>query len=358
MSPRGVLDIACAKLEHLERVLPAFPHTTRAGRWRTGEHGRWTGGFWIGLLWLAYLHTSAPAFREAAYRWTRRLAPRAADTTTHDMGFLFGPSCVTGYRITGDPWFKDLALEAARSLYSRYRPQGPFLPAWDEEGAPECEGLQIVDSVANLPLLVWAAGEAGRREWREAALAVARKIAVEHVRPDGSTIQVVEFDPHTGEVVRKRTHQGYSADSCWSRGQAWASYGFANLSRYTGIPMFREVAVMCARWFLEHLPPDAIPFWDFEAPAIPDEPRDAAAAAVAYAAAGLLRDHAAQQRLGQALVEHCFEARPEPYQGLVRHATADRPRNSAVDESTIYGDYYFLEGAFREVWPSRAALLY
>jgi unsaturated chondroitin disaccharide hydrolase len=359
MSPDALLHTLWPKVEHLERVLPAFPHTTQHGRWRTGEHGRWTAGFWIGMLWIGYLHTGGPSFREAALRWIQRLAPRAEDTSTHDMGFLFGPSCITGYRITRDSALRDLALRAARSLATRYRaaPRGPFLPAWDDGGADEYRGLQIVDTVANLPLLAWASQEGGDRALGDVALALGHRIAAEHVRPDGSTIQVVEFDPASGEVIRKGTHQGASPEGCWSRGQAWAAYGFANLFRYTGHAAFRDVAVQCLRWFVDHLPEDGIPFWDFFAPGIPDEPKDAAAAAVAYSGAGLLGDRAAQGRLRRGLAG-CVEPDPEPYQGIIRHATADRPRNSAVDESTIYGDYYFVEGLFREARPDRTDVLY
>lgn len=116
--------------ENLER-LRAFPHTTDHGRWRESEHGRWTGGFWVGALWLAYLHSGDPRWLDAAEQWARRLEPRKRDRTTHDLGMLFQPSFVRGWRITARPWYREVALTACASQASRFNPAGRFLPAWD-----------------------------------------------------------------------------------------------------------------------------------------------------------------------------------------------------------------------------------
>lgn len=341
----------------------AFPHTTRQGRWRTSEHGRWTAGHWVGIVWLAYLRSGDPALREAAYRWSDRLAPRQTDTTTHDMGFLFYPSFVRGYRITGDAWFRDAAVTAARSLATRYHPAGGYIQAWDEAEDPVHAGRTIVDTVMNLPLLLWASRETEDQTLWEIALRVAETTAEYHVRRDGSTYHIVDFDPASGRHVRSGTHQGLHDKSFWTRGQAWAIYGFSAVARMTARPELRAVADRVADAFLARLAPGQAPPWDFDAPGL-DDPRDAAAGAIA--ADGLLDLAMAAQEPGErarrdgqgralldALIATCLPAEEDDeQQGLLLHATADRPRNSAVDESLIYGDHYFFEALFRAADPA------
>jgi unsaturated chondroitin disaccharide hydrolase len=357
-----VLDALVAKTWRNLNRLAAFPHTTRNGVWRTSEHGRWTAGHWVGIIWLAYLWSGDSALREAAYAWAERLAPRQSDTTTHDMGFLFYPSFVRGYRITGEPSFRDAALTAARSLTTRFHDTGGYIQAWDEAEDPIHAGRTIVDTVMNLPLLLWASEETGDPRFREIALRVADTTARHHVRDDGSTYHVVDFDPKTGQPIRYTTHQGLHDDSFWTRGQAWAIYGFAAVSRMTARQDLRQVADRLADFFVARQEPDRAPPWDFAASG-PDEPRDAAAGAIA--ADGLLdlamsapdtqeraRRTAEARRLLDVLITTCFDAEDARGQGLLLHATADRPRNSAVDESLIYGDHYFFEALFRAAKPS------
>ncbi|MCC6314762.1 MAG: glycoside hydrolase family 88 protein, partial [Thermomicrobiales bacterium] len=339
------LDYCVAKTRlNLDR-LDAFPHTTRDGRWRTSEHGRWTAGHWIGVIWLAYLRTGDPDLREAAYAWAQRLEPRKTDVTTHDMGFLFYPSFVRGYRITGDPWFRDAAVVAARSLATRFHEPGDYIQAWDEAEDPIHRGRTIVDTVMNLPLLLWAAEETGETRLREIALRVAETTIANHVRPDGSTYHVVDFDPEIGRAVWRGTHQGLHDESYWTRGQAWAIYGFASIARIAMRPDLRAVAEQLADFFVGQANLDEAPPWDFAAQGA-GVPRDAAAGAIAAdglldlaAAGGIDADLRRQQalRLLDALVATCTDDSASPRQGLLLHATADLPRNSAVDESLMYG---------------------
>ncbi len=356
------LDDCVAKTRENLGRLDAFPHTTRKGRWRTSEHGRWTAGHWIGIVWLAYLQTGDPALREEAYRWAARLEPRQHDTSTHDMGFLFYPSFVRGYRITGDRYFRDVALAAAHALASRFHVPGNYIQAWDESEDPIHRGRTIVDTVMNLPLLLWAAEEQHEPALAEIATAVAETTARQHVRGDGSTYHVVDFDPDTGAPLRRGTHQGLHDESYWTRGQAWAIYGFSRVARMTARRDFHDVARRLADFFVRHVPPDSVPLWDFAASG-PDEPWDAAAGAIA--ADGLLdlavaaegHDEASQRTdqacaLLDALIARCLSEVHDGQQGLLLHATADRPRNSAVDESLIYGDHYFFESLLRVSAPT------
>lgn len=357
-----VLDYCAAQTRANLGRLDAFPHTTRHGCWRTSAHGRWTAGHWIGIIWLAYLHAGDADLRDAAYRWAERLEPRKHDTTTHDMGFLFYPSFVRGYRITGDRYFRDVAIEAAHALASRFHTPGNYIQAWDESEDPVHRGRTIVDTVMNLPLLLWAADEENEPALAEIAVAVAETTARYHVREDGSTFHVVDFDPTTGLPVHRGTHQGLADGSCWTRGQAWAIYGFSRLARMAQRRDLQDVARRLADFYVAHLPHNTVPPWDFAA-AGPNEPRDAAAGAIAadglldLAAAADDRDEGSRRAeqaraLLDVLIAECLSEGHEGQQGLLLHATADRPRNSAVDESLIYGDHYFFESVLRVATPA------
>lgn len=351
------LDACVEKTRQNLTRLDAFPHVTRDGVWRTSEHGRWTAGHWLGILWLAYLRSGDPELLAAAEAWSRRLEFRKTDTTTHDMGFLFYPSFVRGYRITGDPYYRDVALAAAESLTARFHQPGDYIQAWEEAEDPIHRGRTIVDTVMNLPLLLWAAEESGESRYREIALRVAETTARHHVRADGSTYHVVDFDPETGEAIRYTTHQGLNDESSWTRGQAWATYGFSEVARLTGRADLHAVANRLADYFVAHLEPNRAPPWDFTAPGA-EQPRDAAAGAIA--AAGLLDlayaaadEPERERRMGQAralldaLVATCTDFGESAPHGLLLHATADLPRKSGLDVSLIYGDHYFFEALTR-----------
>lgn len=351
------LDACVAKTRQNLARLDAFPHVTREGVWRTSAHGRWTAGHWLGILWLTYLRSGDPALLAAAQEWSRRLEFRQTDTTTHDMGFLFYPSFVRGYRITGDPYYRNVALAAAASLATRFHEPGDYIQAWEEAEDPMHRGRTIVDTVMNLPLLLWAAEEAGEPRYREIALRVAEMTVKHHVRADGSTHHVVDFDPDTGEAVRYTTHQGLGDDSCWTRGQAWAIYGFSEVARLSDRADLHEVANRLAGYFVAHLEPHRAPLWDFAAEGA-EQPRDAAAGAIA--AAGLLdlafaapgeaeraRRMAEARALLDALIATCTEEGDNAPHGLLLHATADLPRGSGLDVSLIYGDHYYFEALLR-----------
>ena len=364
----GAYEYALTVVGRLLGELEAFPHTTEHGRWRVSAHGRWTAGFWIGLIWLRYLEQPSPALRADADAWLARLVLRQNDTTTHDMGFLFEPSFVRGYLITGESAMRDVAVQAARSLATRYHARGGYIQAWDESEDPAHRGRTIVDTVMNLPLLAWAADVTGEARLRDIALRTAETTAGHHVRADGSTYHVVDFDPDTGDPIRYGTHQGYSDSSCWSRGQAWALYGFCRLFMVTGEARWLETSRRLADFFLAHLPSDGLPYWDLVLPGTENEPRDSAAAAIA--ASGLL-DLASQapdeddrarywtqaERILEVLTAICLTRGRPAEQGVLLHGTVDRPRGSAVDVSIVYGDHYFVEALTKALRPERRRLL-
>lgn len=224
-------------------VRPAFPHAAdgRTGQWTCKPAGAWTGGFWVGLCWLAYRLTGAVRYRDWGLEWAARLRGRE-DADTHDIGFLFYYAAVLGWRITGEPWLRELGLAAADRLAAMWHPQAGVIPVGRH--AEVASGLDdvTIDAMMNLQLLWWAAAETGRGRYQEVAAAHAERTATWHIRPDGSCVQSVHFDPATGRPVKKHTHQGYRDDGCWSRGLAWATYGFVEAYRATGRPQFLEVA--------------------------------------------------------------------------------------------------------------------
>lgn len=329
------------------RQLNGYPHLTEAGQWVLSQDGLWTGGFWIGLLWVAYVERCDPVFRQRAEQLLQDFSPRATERQNHDLGMMFCPSAVAGWEITGNASYREVALEAAESLASQFHAQGRFIPGWGFFGGKEWEGAVLVDTLMNVPLLLWAAAETGSERYRKIALAHVDTSLRHHVRPDGSTFHVYRFDPVSGTPQCGDTYQGRSPESCWSRGQAWAITGLATIARQIGEERVLDAAEQLATYYLRHLPGDYVPFWDFAAPA--GEPRDSSAAAIA--AYGLLRlaslsgsqtyADAARETLHELSARHLA---PPEAPSIVLHATADLPHGLGIDESTIYGDYFFVRG--------------
>ncbi len=340
--------------ENLARVTD-FPELTKSGKWEyTRAGGGWVGGFWTGLLWLAFARTHDPFLEQAAREWTAKLAPRQNDTTTHDLGFLFKLSHVLGAQLTGDASLKMPALDAARSLIQRYNENGKFIRAWGALGTPTNRGRAIIDTLMNLDLLFWGTKETGDPTFASIATEHARTALARQVRADGSTSHVMDFNPETGEFIRQDTHQGLSPTSCWSRGQAWAVYGFAETHRNTGDTTFLDAACHCAEYALRRAPDDHVPYWDYESPLIPHDVRDSSAGAVL--ASGLLlcaeqdRVNAMHWR-GEATtilksLWQNYSSRGTNEPSILIHATRSKP-HGIMDHGLIYGDYYFVEALMK-----------
>ncbi|HZG69352.1 MAG TPA: glycoside hydrolase family 88 protein, partial [Herpetosiphonaceae bacterium] len=309
-----------------------------------------------GSLWLLYEQTKDPAWRAKAEQWQAGLESQKNTTSTHDVGFIIFTSFGNGYRLTGTDAYRQVILTAARSLATRYDPEVGSIRSWGS-ATLTTEFEVIIDNMMNLELLFWAARNGGSTAWYDMALSHALRTRQDHVRADGSTYQVVNYDPTTGSVVGKRAHQGYSVDSTWSRGQAWAIYGFATSYRETKDMRLLDTARQTADYFLDHLPADGVPYWDFQAPGIPNEPRDSSAAAVA--AAGLVElskqepDGARRARYLQAarqildsLSSAAYLAEGTASPAILLHGTQNKP-DGKYDRGLIYGDYYFLEALLR-----------
>ena len=263
---------------------PAFPHVASRGKYDRAPAHWWTAGFWPGLLWLIYRETKEARLRTIAEQCEVQLDEVIwdFDHLWHDVGFMWSLSSVARYKLTGAEDSRRRALLAASVLAARFNLRGRFIRAWNGDRT----GWAIIDCLMNLPLLYWAGGCLKDPRFTYFAMEHADTVLRHFVRENGSCRHIVNFDPQTGEVVEVLAGQGYSAESSWARGAAWALYGLALSYRYTHEARYLEAAKRVAGHFLAHLPADGIPYWDFAAPITADTPRDSSAAACA--ASGLL----------------------------------------------------------------------
>lgn len=355
----SLMEKGLGKVSRMENTHSGFPHITKDGKWLTHENGHWTGGFWTGLLWMMSLYCQdTEKYLLKALQKAKQLKVRMNDNKTHDMGFIFGPSCVWGYNLTGDEELLNMAKAGAGNMIDLYEKKTGLVLAWDEPGY---EGMAIVDTIMNVPLLVWVADQTRQPQMKETACHIADNILKHHIREDFSTFHVVRWDTHDFHIVEQTTHQGFSSTSCWSRGQAWALYGFANMYRYTSLDHYLETSEKLAQYFWEHLDNDLfLPRWDFVFQNQVEEPLDAAAGSIAASGMLLLSQMLAKSNQTQkstlwrerahmivtSLTKHCLYADIDKY-GIIEKATVDKPRNSGIGESTMYGDYYFMEALYR-----------
>ncbi|WP_028809755.1 glycoside hydrolase family 88 protein [Streptomyces sp. 351MFTsu5.1] len=355
---RAAADYAVEKLRAVAPTVTAFPVGTKFEKWTYSQNGDWVGGFWPGTLWMAWLHSKDDDFRTWALASAAKLAPRQYDTGTHDLGFLFYPSWVTAWRLTGDETWRAGAVQAADSLTRRYNPRGRFIRAWGALTDPNNAGRVIIDTMMNLDLLAFASRETGDSRYLEIATEHARTAQRVFPRPDGSTPHVYDFDPDTGAPVGPNTVQGYSPTSCWSRGQAWGVYGFTTMYRRTGNREFLTTARRLADFAIGALGADHVPVWDYRAPQQPYDIKDASAGAIM--ACGLLDLSAAcgrdsyrdvALRLLTALAETCLTRNSARAEAVVARCTRNRPNEDGIEISLPYADYYLLEGILRVLRP-------
>ena len=357
------LDTACGLLHNdLAEFTTQFQSSNSVHSfYEKSDNVEWTTGFCTGEYWLAWEHTHDDAFKKAALCQVDSFLQRIEnkiDVDHHDMGFLYVPSCVAAYKLTGSGTAKKAALLAADQLCSRFQEKGQFLQAWGALGAKENYRL-IIDCLLNVPLLYWASEVTGNPRYREIALAHTATSMAHLVRPDHSTYHTYFFDPETGTPVRGSTQQGYRDGSAWARGQAWGVYGMALAYFYTRdtkcIELFREVT----DYFIARLPEDGIPYWDLTF-IDGDEPRDSSAAAIAACGMLAMAPHleekeaahyrAVAEQLAAALVEHCAVRDPAVSNGLLLHGVYAKnspynpiPADRGVDECNTWGDYFYME---------------
>lgn len=361
----NVIDSALAKsAKQYEWMLAHLPDDGKLPR--TFEHGKlttiptrdWTSGFFPGALWYLFEATGDAKWRTAAERYTALIEPEQHNTRTHDVGFILYCSVGNGLRLTGNPAYREVLLNAAQSLSTRFNGTVGSLQSWDKRNGWDFP--VIIDNMMNLELLMWAAREGPPDRFRDVAIRHTDTTIKNHFRPDNSSVHVVDYDPATGRVKTRVTHQGTADDSAWARGQAWGLYGFTMMYRETRDPRYLAQAQKIAAFMMHHprLPADKVPYWDFDAPGIPDAPRDTSAAAIMCSALMELRTHVtgeasmeystfAEQQL-RSLASPAYLAEPGTNGGfLLKHATGNHPKNSEIDVPIIYADYYFIEALLR-----------
>jgi unsaturated chondroitin disaccharide hydrolase len=316
-----------------------------------------TSGFFPGSLWYLYEYNREAKWLAAASNYTARLKRIQDFRGHHDVGFMLYCSYGNGLRLTGDPSYAEVLQRGARSLASRYDPRVGLIRSWD---FGRWQYPVIVDNMMNLELLMWAAQNGGEARLRDIAVSHADKTLQNHFRPDFSSYHLVDYNPTNGSVLHRQTVQGAADDSAWARGQAWALYGFTVMARETGRAEYLSRATNIANFIRNHprLPEDKIPYWDFDAPGIPNAPRDASAAAVMSSAlielsrlaggsVGMEYLELARQQL-LSLSSDTYRARPEvDGDFILRHSVGHIPEKHEIDVPLNYADYYFLEALLR-----------
>jgi unsaturated chondroitin disaccharide hydrolase len=356
------LAFAAAQAQRIVTRYPGYvPMYTVDGLWnREGERWTpWCEGFFPGILWLLHRYTGDDDWQCLAEDYTQPLEPRCHDRTVHDLGFLFLSTYLRWYRLTGDDALRQVLIEAGHTLALR-RQKGGYLASFVGPHS------LFIDIMMNVGLILWVANETQDEALRRVALEHCRTTQRYLVRPDGGTAHEAIFDTESGGFLRESTQQGYRAESTWSRGLAWALYGFTTVYRLSGAPEFLETARRCADCYLRRAPADLVPRWDFDIPDDESQPLDSSAGAIAASGlwdlseqvSGADRAHyrTAALSLLRTLCSDAFLARSEPeWEGILRHGVYHYHKRLGVDESVAWGDHFFVEAIMKVLGNSSEA---
>ncbi len=317
----------------------------------------WCSGFYPGTLLYLYEYAKDAALKQDALESMRYQAKEQFNKGTHDLGFMLYCSFGNAWRLFHDDSCKAVLLNGARSLSTRFNPVVGCIRSWD---AKRWKFPVIIDNMMNLEFLAWATNISGDSSFYNIAVTHATTTMHNHFRKDYSSYHVVDYDPATGQVIRKQTAQGYADESAWSRGQAWGLYGYTMMYRETKQPAFLEQAKHIAHFILSNpnLPADKIPYWDYNAPDIPHAYRDASAAAVmASAFLELARytkgtEHNTYLSTAVSILKKLGSPAYRAALGtnggfLLQHSVGSLPGKSEVDVPLSYADYYFVEALLR-----------
>ena len=352
---RSAQSSAMRRVKATEKAVPSgrFTYLASGTRWQTTGPSGWASGYLPGELWAAYALTGDLWFRSRATTRQSAIGRNRISATSTDIGIRRLFSYAHGFQMTGKTDLRAQALKGAQGEAARFRPLIGAVESRNQSATCEV----IVDQLINVELLYWGADNGGRASWRTLAHDHALTTARDFVRSDGSVYHVVDYDPTTGQIESKQAGGGYSVDSMWSRGQAWAIHGFATAYRSTKDPALLETARKVADCYIAGLPNDFVPYWDFRAPDIPDAPRDSAAAAVA--ASGLIDlalldpdsqnraryESAARTTLTSLASARYLSTGSNP--AILLHGTQFYWAPVTRDCGQSYGDYFFLEAMLR-----------
>ncbi|MET0637421.1 MAG: glycoside hydrolase family 88 protein [Chitinophagaceae bacterium] len=351
------MDLLMRKVDSINRIDSSLvsPRTLEKGQLRMVASRDWTSGFYPGELWYLYEYTNQRSQIPGAKKATSRIERERFNRGTHDMGFKIYNSVGAQYRLLNDQHSKDILIQSARTLSGRFNKTAGVIRSWDHN-RDKWDYPVIIDNMLNLELLFAATKISGDSSFYQIAVSHANNTMKNHFRRDNSCYHVVDYDTVTGKPIIKTTHQGFSSESAWSRGQAWAVYGFTMCYRFTGDTAYLSQAEKTAAFMLHHpdKPADGVPYWDYNAPAIPNEERDVSAAAVLASALYELAGYSKVEdyRSKADLILHSltnFYRSPIGWNDgfILLHSTGSKPAVSEVDVPLIYADYYYLEALLR-----------
>ncbi len=360
-------DFAQQQVRNLIARQPGFyPMYTMNGKWNHDGPAwtHWCDGFLPGMMWLFHRHLGpgspdADWWMDQAMAYTKPLEPRKMDREVHDLGFIFLSTYYRWYQLTKQPELNEVLVQAGQTLAMRFKEKGQYLRSFVSEDS------LFIDIMMNVGIIFYAARETGDRMLRDIAVRHSLTTRRVLVRGDGSTAHEGIFDLESGEFLRQTTQQGYRGDSCWSRGLAWSLYGFSNCYEYSRDPRFLETAEACADYYITHCPADGIAPWDFNAP--PESRKQVDTSAAAITASGLLRlcrlitdplkGHLYWNtaiRILRSLCQNHLGKNVEGWEGVLRGGVYHIHKNLGVDESVMWGEYFFveaLESALRQMNP-------
>lgn len=329
---------------------------TPSGELKLIRRSDWRSGFFPGVLWYLYEYTKDDSWKRKAEEFTDPIEEEKWNAGTHDMGFKVYCSFGNGFRLTNNLRYRDIIIQAAKTNIKRFNPRVGCIRSWDHS-TDKWKYPVIIDNMMNLELLFAATRLTGDSTYYKVAVTHANTTMKNHFRSDYSSYHVIDYDTLTGAVVHKHTHQGYSHESAWARGQAWGLYGYTVCYRETGNKAYLSQAEKIANFILNNpaIPADRIPYWDYNAPDIPSAPRDVSAAAVTasalYELSGFSSKGAEYRKAADNIIKSLTEKYRAPYGTahgfLLLHSTGNKPSGSEIDVPINYADYYYLEALLR-----------
>lgn len=336
-----------------------LPRTTDSeGKFKTADSRWWTSGFYPGTMWYLYEYTNDPKLKEDAGSMTLRVEREKYTTNNHDVGFILYCSFGNGLRLAGNESYNEVLLTGAKSLCTRFRPNIGCIQSWGSSDRWQCP--VIIDNMMNLELIMWAFKKSGDSSFYKIAVSHADTTMKYHYRPDYSSFHVVSYDTITGRVQVKQTAQGFSDESAWARGQSWGLYGYTMMYRETKLDRYLKQAEHIADFLINNpnLPEDKIPYWDYNAPGIPDATRDASAGAIMASAlielSGYVEPEKGKnylkiaERQIRTLSSPLYTAKTgENGNFVLMHSVGSIPANSEVDVPLTYADYYYIEAMMK-----------
>lgn len=351
-------DLLIKNVDSARKLKPNLvsPRTVEKGEFKMVSSRDWTSGFFPAELWYFYEYTKDKKYLELAKKYTEDIKKEQFNTTTHDLGFMVYCPFGNGYKLTKDAAYKDVIIQAAKSLSTRFNAKSGVIKSWDHNG-DKWKFPVIIDNMMNLELLFEASKFTGDPSFAKIAVTHANTTMKNHFRPDFSSWHVIDYDTLSGNVRNKLTAQGYSNESAWARGQAWGLYGYTLCYRYTKNAAYLAQADGIAGFILNNkiTPTDGVPFWDYNDPTIPNTSRDASAAAITASALYELAKYSKQGAKYKAAADKILASLStlyinklgENYGFLLAHSTGHRPAKSEIDVPINYADYYYLEALLR-----------